>query len=708
MKKIYLSVTASTVLLTACAPQQGANPQEQQNTNNMNNQTEINEQINVQQTRQNGKNDVTNIEADEYFLEDIRAQYDQNQDNDNLKMIIDGIHVNTDPPAFIEGDEVYIPLTSVSTHFEAGVIYNDHSKTIGIHRGETDIDIAIEENTASINGEQVKAPEIITQEENVFVPVCFIAEALGYKVEKNIEADEVQIETHEPDTVTFGFDVVDQHFSQEAIPVQSSYQQTYTVQAGDSLSVIAKRFNTTVEQLRNLNNLQSDVIRVGQTLVISNRPNSYTVSSGDTLFSIARKFDMTVDEIKRLNNLPSNTIKIGQTLTLTPPQQYIIQSGDSLSVIAKRFNTTVEELRRLNNLTSDTIRVGQTLTISGNAGETNNQTNNTNTTQPQNSYTVEAGDTLSAIAKRFNTTVDEIKRLNNLTSDIIRVGQTLTISGQKQQETNIQNEQKTYTVQSGDNLTVIAKRFNTTVDQLKRINNLTSDFLRVGQTLIVSGDAGTTPQNEQPQQQESQPKTTQQGVTVSYKTHTVQSGDNLWNLSVKYGIPMLELAKENNLSINSSLSIGQKLRIPVYNVPVKSTVSSRHGELLDWWTEGRYVFPIGKEATITDFQTGRTFKVKHTMGGNHADAEPLTSTDTQRMKEIWGGSFSWTPRAIVISVDGRRLAAAMHSFPHSTWDIKNNNYDGHFCIHFQNSTRHKDGLVQDSMQRQVRIAAGVN
>jgi LysM repeat protein len=199
----------------------------------------------------------------------------------------------------------------------------------------------------------------------------------------------------------------------------------------------------------------------------------------------------------------------------------------------------------------------------------------------------------------------------------------------------------------------------------------------------------------------------QQGVTVSYISHSVQSGETMWAISVKYGIPMLELLKLNDLSLSSSLTIGQKLKIPVYTVPVKATVGPQFGELLDWWTEARYVFPIGSEAVMTDVVTGRTFRVKHTMGGNHADAEPMTVSDAQMMKGIWGGAYSWTPRAVIVSVKGRRLAAAMHSYPHDGESIAGNDYNGHFCIHFLNSTRHMDGLVQASMQTKVKAAAGV-
>jgi LysM repeat protein len=236
-------------------------------------------------------------------------------------------------------------------------------------------------------------------------------------------------------------------------------------------------------------------------------------------------------------------------------------------------------------------------------------------------------------------------------------------------------------------------KFNTTVDTVKQLNQLTRDQISIGQMLKIPGSS-------------SGESSLVQEKTITYTSHTVRSGDNIWNLAIKFGVPMNELLQVNNLTHNSQLQIGQMLTIPNHHIPVKPVVSSKHGELLDWWSEARYVFSTGKTATITDFQTGRQFNVKHTMGGNHADSEPLTAQDAQIMREIWGGSFSWTPRAIIVEVDGRKLAAAMHSYPHGDHVIKGNNYNGHFCIHFLNSQRHSDGLVQDSMQVQVKKAAG--
>ncbi|WP_209123805.1 LysM peptidoglycan-binding domain-containing protein [Alkalihalobacillus sp. BA299] len=467
-----------------------------------------------------------------------------------------------------------------------------------------------------------------------------------------------------------------------------------------------------VSSLPLLTNTQTASAQTPTTQSAQNSLIYYHVSQGDTLWMISRTFNTTVDNIKRGNNLKSDTLQPNQRLII-PKAIHTVKTGDYLSVLAKDYMTAVSAIREANNLTSDNVRLGQTLIIpviiSGKPS--------TDTVQPtpqlapdmqptaQNSqYTVVSGDSLSVIAKRFSTTVDAIRNTNNLTSDVIRVGQTLTIpSNNETSAPKIQIIDSVYTVVSGDSLSVIAKKFGTTVDALRTANNLNTDVLQIGQRLVIPtvNTNLTTPKQTAPAQDGST-----EPVTVSYIEHTIRSGDNIWNLSNQYGVPYNDLLRHNNMTTQSTLRIGQVIQIPQYNVPVRPVVSAKHGEVLDWWTEARYVFSTGKVATITDFQTGKQFQVKHTMGGNHADSEPLMARDAQIMKEIWGGGYSWTPRAIIVEVDGRKLAAAMHSMPHGDQVIHDNNYNGHFCIHFLNSQRHSDGKIQESMQRQIELAAG--
>ena len=211
-----------------------------------------------------------------------------------------------------------------------------------------------------------------------------------------------------------------------------------------------------------------------------NRSNIYIVKSGDSLYSIARKHNTTVDELKKLNNLSSNVLSIGQVLKIPSSESnntgsntgtsntYVVKSGDSLYSIARKYNTTVDELKRLNNLTSNVLSIGQVLKIPS------SESNNMGTT---NTYVVKSGDSLYSIARKYNTTVDEIKRLNNLSSNLLSIGQVLKIPSDS--STNI------YVVKSGDNLYSIARKYQITVDELKKLNNLSGNLLSIGQVLKV-------------------------------------------------------------------------------------------------------------------------------------------------------------------------------------------------------------------------------
>ena len=99
----------------------------------------------------------------------------------------------------------------------------------------------------------------------------------------------------------------------------------------------------------------------------NNNGNTYTVKSGDSLWSIARKYDTTVSELQNLNNLTSTTLQVGQVLqlpsTTTAGQTYIVKAGDSLWNIANRFGTTVDVIKEKNNLTNNNLTIGQILTI---------------------------------------------------------------------------------------------------------------------------------------------------------------------------------------------------------------------------------------------------------------------------------------------------------------------------------------------------------
>ena len=207
--------------------------------------------------------------------------------------------------------------------------------------------------------------------------------------------------------------------------------------------------------------------------------NTYVVQKGDTLYSIANKLGTTVSELKKENNLTTNTLQIGEVLRIPTKEIYeeeeniyIVKKGDSLYSIANKYNTTVEELKRINNLTSNILSIGQVLKLPS------DKANNVEKEENTISYTVQKGDSLYSIARKYDTTIDRIKDLNNLTTNLLSIGQVLLIPT----DTNLET---TYTVQKGDSLYSIAKKYDTTVDRLKQLNNLTSNLLSIGQILIV-------------------------------------------------------------------------------------------------------------------------------------------------------------------------------------------------------------------------------
>ncbi|GEK88934.1 Peptidoglycan/xylan/chitin deacetylase, PgdA/CDA1 family [Alkalibacterium putridalgicola] len=225
----------------------------------------------------------------------------------------------------------------------------------------------------------------------------------------------------------------------------NSNTQTYTVKAGDTLYAIALRYNTTVQTLASLNNISNtNLIRVGQVLFLP--------GSGGT--------------------------------TTPPPSSsttYTVKAGDTLSAIAAKYNTTVSQLASANNITNvNLIRVGQVLMIPGSGGTTTPPPPSSSTT-----YTVKAGDTLSAIAARYNTTVSKIAAANTITNvNLIRVGQVLTIPTST--TTPPPSSTTTYTVKAGDTLYAIALRYNTTVSRLASVNNISNpNLISIGQVLTI-------------------------------------------------------------------------------------------------------------------------------------------------------------------------------------------------------------------------------
>lgn len=150
-----------------------------------------------------------------------------------------------------------------------------------------------------------------------------------------------------------------------------SKSEMYVVQKGDTLYNIAKKFNTTVYDIKVNNNLTSDIIYIGQSLKIPTTLNvsyniAYIVQKGDTLSKLSNVFGVTVNTIVNSNNIKNNIIYIGQTLNIPLDRklkEYYVKAGDSLYKIAKNNNVTVSFIKAVNNLNSDVIYIGQKILV---------------------------------------------------------------------------------------------------------------------------------------------------------------------------------------------------------------------------------------------------------------------------------------------------------------------------------------------------------
>ena len=264
------------------------------------------------------------------------------------------------------------------------------------------------------------------------------------------------------------------------IPVTSN-GETYIVKSGDSLWSIAKRYGVSIDDIKKANNLSSNLLNIGQVLIIPSEEEPpeigdfivYTVSSGDNLYKIATKYNLTVDDLVNYNDLATTNLSIGQQLLIPvqktdETQTYIVKSGDTLYSIASKYGISVNTLKNYNNLTTNVLSIGQKLNIPATSEKPSSN---------YLDYVVKKGDSLYSIASKYNTSVSDIMKINNLNTSLLNIGMVLKIP--------VQSSEITYIVQSGDNLYSIARKYNITIDSIKNKNNLTGNNLSIGQILII-------------------------------------------------------------------------------------------------------------------------------------------------------------------------------------------------------------------------------
>lgn len=436
---------------------------------------------------------------------------------------------------------------------------------------------------------------------------------------------------------------------------------------------------------------------------------NYIVQSNDTYWKISQKYSVDINTLLKVNNATeSSTLYVGQEIIVPDGENffyYDVKSGDTAWLISQKFKVSLKDLLSINNLgESSMLYVNQKIKI---PILTENTTTNSTSTTTNTIPTTDANTDITNITPTTQTNTESFTY---------------------------------YQVKSGDTGWIISQKFGVALKEFLSINNLTETSpLYVNQNVKIPKTTQTTTSTETTTNTTNTTNTTQTTttgvpeqpkVTITYINHTVKSGDNFWNIALKYGVTMQQVLSANNATTSTYLKIGDIVKIPQYNVPVMQTLGEKYGEYLDWWTGAQYVAPIGSTFKVIDFNTGKSFTVKRTYGANHADVETVTSEDTRIFKEIFGGSFSWATRPVIIEYNGRKLAASVAGMPHAgndsapadintTWRsgdygagpnfdaIKGNNMDGHFDIHFLNSTTHNTGQISESHQKNIKISSGI-
>lgn len=403
-------------------------------------------------------------------------------------------------------------------------------------------------------------------------------------------------------------------------------RMVYAVQPGDTLASIASRHGVNWRDVANWNQINpSGALLAGSSLYLYGakkpepvKPASYVVQAGDTLTDVAAKFDMTPRQLADLNGMSatSNLLR-GARLSLVENAgsaaskkaaeaeekavstasnkkdakdntdnielvSYKVKRGEYLKLIAERYNISHIELAELNNMPANSsLAAGQSIKVPeqktlansserASAKESREKESKAATT----SYTVKSGDTLSRIASRFDTTNEELAKLNKFpATTMVRLGQVITVP-----ELNVAPEKPTtYQVQSGDTLTAVAAKFDMTPQELASLNDMkaSSNLIR-GATLKLLAEADEKPSKasnkrnakDTSSKDNKEEKESATLVNASRKSgddteaYTVKRGESLHAIAAKYDLSTSELARLNNISAKTMVQVGQTLSVP--------------------------------------------------------------------------------------------------------------------------------------------------
>lgn len=239
-------------------------------------------------------------------------------------------------------------------------------------------------------------------------------------------------------------------------------EKKHTVSQGETLYAISKKYSISVDQLKKWNDLKTNDLTLGQELVVSKSPENlkktHVVKSGETLYSISKLYNVSLDQIKKWNKLESESLSLGQTLIINNSEKvvkvkktHIVQSGETLYSISQDYSMSVEDLIKVNKLESNSLSIGQQLIVTDDAIKTEEkvQIEATNLEIKEQAkqdivHTVGPKETLFSISRIYGVSVNDIKKLNDLTTYEISIGQKLVIQDKKSKPSEIESAEPTF------------------------------------------------------------------------------------------------------------------------------------------------------------------------------------------------------------------------------------------------------------------------
>jgi membrane-bound lytic murein transglycosylase D len=283
----------------------------------------------------------------------------------------------------------------------------------------------------------------------------------------------------------------------------------YTVRRGDNLGEIADKYNVSIADLKKWNRLKSNTVALGKSLkIIINESVVKTIKKEQKTNNLPIKITPDNQQIAATDskiNKEEKAKKLIKTDTLSSNVAafYVVQKGDNLGNIAKKYNVTVEEIKEWNHLSNINIQLGTSLQVAKNDPEIKEEI--VSATKTENvEYVVKKGDNLGNIAKKFGSSLDDLKQWNNLQDNNIALGSTLIVAKSEvaiidktttetfRKKDNLASASKNntinYYVKKGDSLYSIAKKYpGVTISDIKKWNDLRAEDLKPGMKLKING-----------------------------------------------------------------------------------------------------------------------------------------------------------------------------------------------------------------------------